>query len=213
MANAIDTGNPVETTQFIWNKYGDIDGVRVNQDTPRGRLVFRDTNGRVTLPRTLVEAKKAVFAADWPKPLNPPPYFDGPGLNGTTLYPFNDGSLDLQESGFALDPDAAFLTPWPAAVKEYEVPPLFYDLPVTSGNKALLLDGGTFTYGSGNYTGVSSDYSQNSLVYANYTAGNEGKLTVSGGAAGEVAVGIVVGKDIFGPNTITVKLRGVDALV
>ena len=212
MADAINTGNPVSTTKFIVNKYDDIDGSRVNQDSPRGRLAFRDTNGRMTLPRTLTEAKKAVYPVDWPKPLNPPPYFDGAGLSGSTIYPFNDGSLFNQENAFAMDPDAAFQTPWPVAVKQYDLPPAFYDVAVTSGNKCLAFDEGTFTYGSGNYTGVSSDFNFGSLVYADYTTGNEGKITVSGGAAGEVSVGHVTGKEIFGKNTITVKLRGTAAI-
>lgn len=212
MANAIDSGNPVSTTKFIVNKYQDIDGSRASQETPRGRLCFRDTNGRMTLPRTLVEAKKAVYPVDWAKPLNPGPYFDGAGLNGTTLYPFNDGSLDLQETDFALDPDTVFSTPWPAAVKQYDLPPALYDLPVTSGNKVLVFDEGTFTYGSGNYTGVSSDYTVGALVYADYVSGAEGKITPSGAAGGNAAVGTVVNKDVFGQNTITVKLRGTAAL-
>jgi hypothetical protein len=212
MADAINTGNPVSTTKFIVNKYDDIDGSRVNQETPRGRLCFRDSNGRMTLPRTLTEAKKAVFPTDWAKPLNPPPYFDGPGLNGATLYPFSDGSLGSQENSFAMDPDVAFATPWPAGIKQYDIPPLFYDLPVTSGNKALVWDGGTFTYGSGNYMGVSSDYNLSTLVYTEYSSGNEGKLTTSGSIAGNVPVGQVLGRDIFGPNTITVKLRGTAAI-
>jgi hypothetical protein len=212
MTDAINSGNPVNTTKFIVNKYHDIDGSRANQETPRGRLAFRDTNGRMTLPRTITEAKKAVFPVDWPKPLNPPPYFDGPGLNGATLYPFSDGSLDASETEFALDPDAAFSTPWPAAIKQYDVPPMFYDLPVASGNKVLVFDEGTFTYGSGNYTGVSSDYNYGSVVFADYTSGNEGKITASGAAAGNTVVGTVVGKDIFGQNTLTVKLRGAAAL-
>lgn len=212
MADAINTGNPVDTTKFIVNKYDDIDGSRVNQETPRGRLAFRDTNGQMTLPRTLTEAKKAVFPVDWHKPLNPGPYFDGPGLNGATLYPFNTGSLNDQETDFAIDPDTAFTTPWPAAIKEYDIPPLFYDLPVTSGNKCLVWDGGTFTYGSGNYTGVSSDFNYSSVVYTDYSSGNEGKITVSGAITSNTVQGTVVGKDIFGPNTITVKLRGNAAL-
>jgi hypothetical protein len=212
MANAINTGNPVNTTKFIVNKYDDIDGSRASQETPRGRLCFRDTNGRMTLPRNLTEARKAVYPVDWAKPLNPPPYFDGAGLNGTTLYPFNDGSLDQQETDFAIDPDTIFSTPWPAAVKQYDLPPALYDLPVTSGNKVLVYDEGTFTYGSGNYTGVSSDFNIGSLVYADYTAGNEGKLTVSGGAVPSNVVGHVVNKEVFGQNTITVKLRGTAAL-
>lgn len=212
MADAINTGNPVSTTTFIVNKYDDIDGVRVNQDTARGRLCFRDSNGRMTLPRTITEAQRAVFPVDWPKPLNPGPYFDGPGLNGATLYPFSDGSLDAQENSFAMDPDTAYNSAWPAAIKQYDIPPLFYNLPVTSGNKALAFDEGTFTYGSGNYTGVSSDYNYGSVVFTDYTSGNEGKITVSGAAGGNTPVGHVVGKDIFGQNTITVKLRGLAAV-
>lgn len=206
MANAIDTGNPVSTTQFIVNKYDDIDGRRVSQDTPRGRLCFRDTNGRMTLPRTPTEAAKALYPADWAKPLNPGPYYpNAGGLNGTTLYPFNDGSLYNQENDFALDPDTAFQTPWPAAVgPEYEIPPLFYDLPVPSGAKCLVYDRGTFTYGSGNYVGDILDYSISDAVFAADTAGNYGKLTLSGTSA----VGFVVDKDVFGPRTITVKLFG-----
>jgi hypothetical protein len=198
MADAINTGNPVNTTKFMWNKYDDIDGSRVNQDTPRGRLGFRDTNNKFTLPRTLAEARKAVFALDHGKPLNPPPYFDGPGLNGATLYPWGDGSLGNQETGFTMDPNVSLNSGWPAAIKQYDVPQLFYDLPVTSGNKCYTGDPGTYGYGA--------------LVYTDYTTGNEGKLTVSGAAAGNLAVGTVVGRDIFGPNTITVKLRGRDAL-
>lgn len=212
MADAINTGNPVSTTTFIWNKYDDIDGSRSNQDTPRGRLCFRDTNGRMTLPRTLTEAKLAVYPTDHAKPLNPGPYFEGPGLNGATLYPTNDGSLFNQENDFAIDPDVRFSTPWPAAIKVFDLPIEFYNLPVASGNKCLVFDEGTFTYGSGNYSGVSSDYNYGSKVYAQYTAGNEGKITASGGASGEVSVGNVVGKDIFGQNTLTVKLKGTAAL-
>lgn len=206
MANAIDSGNPVSTTQFIVNKYDDIDGRRANQDTPRGRLCFRDSNGRMTLPRTSTEADKALYPVDWAKPLNPGPYFlNAGGLNGTTVYPFNDGSLGTQENDFALDPDTAFSTPWPASVgPEYEIPPLFYDLPVPSGAKVLTWDRGTFTYGSGNYVGFSSSFGISDPVYAAYSAGDYGKLTVSGTSA----VGFVVDKDVFGPNTITVKLFG-----
>lgn len=209
---AINTGNPVDTTTFIWNKYDDIDGSRTNQETPRGRLAFRDSNNRMTLPRTLAEARRAFFPVDWGKPLNPGPYFKGRGLNGETVYPFNDGSLFEQENDFAMDPDQAYQTPWPVAITaEYDISPHFYNEPVGSGNKCLVLDGGTFTFGSGNYVGDPGSFGYNSLVYADYTAGNEGKLTVSGGAAGEAAVGHVVGRDIFGPNTITVKLRGTAA--
>jgi hypothetical protein len=166
----------------------------------------------MTLPRNLTEAKKAVFPVDWAKPLNPPPYYDGAGLNGSTVYPFNDGSLDNQENDFVLDPDLLFQTPWPVGIKEYPLPPAFYDLPVTSGNKVLAYDEGTFTYGSGNYTGVSSDFGIGSLVYTDYSSGNEGKITVSGTVAGNTVVGHVVNKGVFGQNTITVKLRGTAAV-
>lgn len=203
---AIDTGNPVSTTQFIVNKYDDIDGSRVNQQTPRGRLCFRDANGRMTLPRNSGEAAKALYPTDWAKPLNPGPYFlNGEGLNGSTLYGFNDGSLGMQETDFALDQDTAFQTPYPAAIgPAYEIPPLFYDLPVPSGAKCLVWDRGTFTYGSGNYVGSAAAYGVSDAVYAATSAGNEGKLTVSG----TTAVGFVTQKDVFGPNTITVKLFG-----
>jgi hypothetical protein len=212
MANAIDTGNPVPGTQFIVNKYDDIDGVGLNQETPRGRLAFRDTNGRMTLPRTLEEAQKAVFPVDWFKPLNPGPYFDGVGLNGLQVYAINDGSLNEQESAFAMDPDTLYNSAWPTAIKQYDIPKLFYNLPVPSGSAALAYDEGTVTYGSGNYTGVSSDFNYGSFVYADYATGNEGKPTVSGAVAGNKVVGHVVGKDIFGQNTITIKLRGAAAL-
>lgn len=211
MPDAINTGNPVKST-FLVNKYADIDGGRAAQETPRGRLCFRDTNGRLTLPTTIAMARKAVFPVDWAKPLNPPPYFDGPGLNGNPIYGLNDGSLNQQESDFDIDPDAAFQTPWPAAIKTYDLPPALYNLPVTSGNKVLIYDEGTFTYGSGNYSGVISDYTRGSLIYADYTSGNEGKITVSGAAAGNTAVGHVVDLEVFGQNTITVKLKGHNAL-
>lgn len=211
MVDAINTGNPVKNT-FIVNKYDDIDGSRVNQSTPRGRLCFRDSNNRMTLPRTITEARLAVFPVDWAKPLNPPPYYDGAGLNGSQVYSANDGSLDNQESAFYIDPDVAFSIPWPTGIKEYDLPPALYDLPVTSGNKALVYDAGTFTFCSGNFVGSILDYSYNSAVYASYTSGNEGKITVSGGAGGNTAVGRVVGLNDFGPDTITVKLKGTAAL-
>lgn len=213
MADAINTGNPTSAT-FVVNKYEDIAGSRVAQSTERGRFCFRDTDGRMLLPRTLVEAKKAVFPVDWAKPLNPGPYFNnGEGLNGSTLYPFNDGSLFNQENDFALDPDAAFTTPWPAAVgPTYDIPPLFYNLPVPSGAKCLVYDEGTFTYGSGNYVGVSSDYNIGSRVFADYTTGNEGKITTSGGASGETAVGVVIDKGAFGQNTLIVRAFGAEGL-
>jgi hypothetical protein len=212
MTDAINTGNPVDTTQFIVNKYSDIDGARLNQETARGRFAFRDTNGRMTLPRTLTEAKLAVFPVDWPKPLNPGPYFTGPGLNGVTVNYWNDGSLGQQETDYELDPDKAFVANWPTGITQYDIPLMFYGLPMTSGNKALVFDGGTFTFGSGAYTGVSSDFSLGSRVYADYTTGNEGKLTVSGSAAGNTTVGFVIDKGTFGTNTITVKLKGLAAL-
>lgn len=202
---AINTGSHTKPT-FIVNKYDDIDGRRVNQDTPRGRLCFRDSDKRMTLPRTADEAAKALYPTDWAKPLNPGPYFlNGEGLNGSTLYAVNDGSLDNQESDFLLDPDLAFQADWPAAVgPTFEIPPLFYDLPVPSGAKCLVWDRGTFTYGSGNYTGFASDYGISDPVYAAYGAGDYGKVSNSGTAA----VGFVVDKDVFGADTITVKLFG-----
>ncbi len=211
MVDAINTGNPVKST-FVVNKYADIDGGRVAQETPRGRLCFRDTNGRFTLPTTIAQARLAVFPVDWAKPLNPPPYFDGPGLNGATFGAVNDGSLDAQESDFAIDPDTQFTTPWPSAIKQYDLPPSLYNNPVTSGNKCLVYDEGTFTYGSGNYSGIINQFAPASLIYADYTSGNEGKITVSGGAAGNTVVGHVTQVDVFGKNTVTVKLKGHNAL-
>lgn len=212
MADAINTGNPVPTTKFIVNDYEDIKGGRVNQETPRGRLGFLDTNGRFTLPRTLTEARKAVFALDWPKPLNPAPYFEGAGLNGAPPYGLSDGSLNAQESDFSLDPDQNFQTPWPVGYVTYDIPPMFLNVNVTSGNKVLVFNGGTFTFGSGAYSGVSSDYTRGFPVYSDYISGNEGKLTVSGSAAANTVVGSVWDKDVFGQNTITVLLKGHRAL-
>jgi len=212
MADAINTGNPVDTTKFIVNKYHDIDGARVSQETNRGRFCFRDSNGRMTLPRTITEAQKAVFPVDWPMPLNPGPYFTGAGLNGSQVYGLNDGSLNNQEGDFELDLDQAFNASWPTGITVYDVPLKYYNLPVASGNKALVYDAGTFTFGSGNYMGVSSDYSIGSKVYAEYSTGNEGKLTVSGSIAANTVVGYVTQKDTFGQNTITVKLKGLAAL-
>jgi len=212
MADAINSGNPVATTKFIVNDYEDIRGGRANQTTPRGRLGFLDTDGRYTLPRTLAEAKKAVFALDWPKPLNPGPYFEGAGLNGAPPYGFNDGSMDMQQTGFSLDPDQNFQTPWPIGYTVYDIPPMFLNVNVTSGNKVLVFDGGTFTFGSGAYMGVISDYSYGSQVYAEYTSTHEGKITASGAAAGNTVVGHVMDKDVFGQNTLTVVLKGRRAL-
>jgi hypothetical protein len=212
------TTNPVKPL-FLVNKYDDIDGGRVAQETPRGRFAFKDaTTGRLTLPRNLGEAQKAVWPVDWAKPLNPGPYFlNGNGLNGTTLYPFNDGSLYQQENDFDIDPDVAFTTPWPAAVgPEYDISPLFYNKPIPSGAMCLVYDGtATFTFGSGAYVGQTENYVIGSKVYVDYTTGNEGKLTVSGSAAGNTVVGVVVNKNLFadpGNDTITVKIKGVDAL-
>lgn len=205
MADAIVTRNPVSTTKFVVNKYVDIDGKRVNQETPRGRLAFLDTNGRMTLPRTAAEANKRTFPVDWPKPLNPPPYFDGPGLNGEPPYSFSDGSKDAAESTFTMDPDQAYQIPWPVGVKQYDVPPMFYDLPVTSGNKSLVFDQGVFTYGSGNYVAPLSAYTLGAPVYAAITAGDEGKVTYAAAGVSTV-VGFVYDKEVFGTNTLTIKI-------
>lgn len=213
VTDVINTGNPVPST-FKVNKYDDIDGGRVAQSTPRGRLCFRDAaTGRMTLPRTLTEAQQAVYPVDWAKPLNPGPYFDGPGLNGNPIYGVNDGSLDEQQLDFKIDPDVAFQIPWPAAFKVFDLPPALYNQPVTSGNKCLIYDGeSTMTYGSGNFMGAVTDYSYGSKVYAEYSTGNEGKITVSGSVAGNTTVGRVMGLNIFGTDTITVKLKGISAL-
>lgn len=212
MPNAIDTGNPVPTTKFIVNKYSDIDGgpARVSQETPRGRFCFRDTNGRMTLPRTATEAAKAVYPVDWAKPLNPPPYFDGPGLNGQLPNAINDGSLDNQESDFNISFVNNYTAGiWPGA-REFDIPPHFYDLPVTSGNKCLVYDEGTVTYGSGNYIGSISQYSIGQRLTVAFDSGNEGKLTYS--ASGTTLVAVVVQRETFGPGTLTVKLKGTSAL-
>lgn len=213
MADAINTGNPVDTSLFIVNDYEDIRGGRVNQTTPRGRLGFLDSaNGRFTLPRTLAEAKKAVFVLDWPKPLNPAPYFEGAGLNGAPPYGWSDGSFDSQENSFGIDPDAAYQTPWPVGYTTYDIPPMFLNVSVTSGNKVLVFDGGTFTFGSGAYTGTSATFNTMSPVYADYTSGNEGKITASGAGGDNTTVGHVWDKGVFGPNTVTVVLKGRRAL-
>jgi hypothetical protein len=200
------------TGTFKVNKYDDIDGARVSQKTERGRLCFRDSDGRMTLPRTLAEAKKALFPVDWAKPLNPGPYYLGAGLNGEQIYSINDGSFNEQESAFLLDEDQGYSTPWPAAIITYEIYPALYNLPVVSGNKALVYDGGTFTFTSGAFTGIINDFHKGQVVYTDYSTGNEGKLTVSGVAAGNTVVGQVVDMDVFGANTITVKLRGSEAI-
>lgn len=212
MADAINTGNPVSTTKFRVNKRGDdIEGARVNQETPRGRLGFRDTNGNFTLPRTVAEAEKAVFPLDWAKPLNPGPYFEGAGLNGTGPYAMNDGSLDNQEGDYAMDPDTLFQTPWPVGYKVWDLPPALYDEPVTSGNKCLVYDGGTFTYGSGNYIAPLSSYTIGAPVYVAYSSGDEGKITFAASGVTQV-VGHVRSKEVFGAETLTVKLQGEAAL-
>lgn len=208
MADAINTGNPVSTTKFRLNKRGiDILGSRANQETPRGRLGFRDTDGNFTLPRTLVEARKAVFPLDWAKPLNPPPYFEGAGLNGAGPYPINDGSLYNQENDFSLDPDQQFSTPWPVGFVQYDIPPALYDKPVTSGNKVLAYDGGTVTYGSGNYVAPLSSYTIGAPVYAAYTSGDEGKPTYAASGTPNV-VGHVRHMEVFGAETLTIDLLG-----
>lgn len=213
MVDAINTGNPVNTTKFIVNKYEDIDGqdARVNQETPRGRFCFRDTNGRLTLPRSTTEAAKAVYPVDWAKPLNPPPYFEGAGLNGSLPNSFNDGSLGNQETDFGLGFLQQFVdgTGVPA-YKTYDIPPYFYDLPVTSGNKCLVFDEGTFTYGSGNYVGNVTNYTIGQRVYADFTSGNEGKFTFA--SSGTTVIGIVKERETFGPGTITIKTKGTEAL-
>lgn len=211
MADAINTGNPVSTTKFIINKYDDIDGSRANQETPRGRFCFRDTNGRMTLPRSTTEAAKAVYPVDWAKPLNPPPYYDGAGLNGLLPNPFNDGSLGQQENDFGLGFLQQFVdgTGVPA-YKEYDIPPYYYDLPVTSGNMVLVFDEGTFTYGSGNYVGTVSQYSVGQRVYADFTTGNEGKFTYAN--SGTTVIGVIVERETYGPGTLTVKTKGTTAL-
>lgn len=211
MVDAINTGNPVNTTKFIWNKYDDIDGSNVNQETPRGRFCFRDTNGRMTLPRTTTEAAKAVYPVDWARPLNPPPYFDGAGLNGQLPNAFNDGSLGQQETDFGLGFLQQFVDGVSVpAYKTYDIPPYYYDLPVTSGNKCLVFDEGTFTYGSGNYVGTVSQYSIGQRVYADFTTGNEGKFTYA--SSGTTVIGIVTQRETFGPGTLTIKVKGTEAL-
>ena len=210
MPDAINTGNPVPFTKFIVNKYDDIDGSRVNQETVRGRLCFRDSNGRMTLPRTAAEAAKAAYPVDWAKPLNPGPYYDGPGLNGQLPNAFNDGSLNNQESDFDISFINNFTAGVWAGVKEYDIPPHFYDLPVTSGNKCLVYDEGTVTYGSGNYIGVITNYSIGQKLYTAFDSGNEGKLTFA--SSGTTAVAVVVDREVFGPGTLTVKLKGTAAL-
>lgn len=211
MADAINTGNPVPNSKFIVNDYEDIKGSRVSQETPRGRLCFEDTDGRMTLPRTVAEADKAVFPVDWPKPLNPPPYFEGPGLNGTAPYAFNDGSLDEQENHFALDPDQVYQGSWPQGYKVWDIPPMFFDLPVTSGNKCLVWDEGYFTYGSGNYVAPLSSYTLGAKVYVAYDSGSEGKITYAASGV-TTAVGTVYKKEVFGTETLTVRLKGSAAL-
>lgn len=210
MVDAINTGNPVPFTKFIVNKYDDIDGSRVSQETHRGRFCFRDTDGRMTLPRTAGESAKAVYPVDWAKPLNPPPYYDGPGLNGQLPNPINDGSLNSQESGFNIsfiNNYTAGLTP---AFMVYDIPPAMYDLPVTSGNKCLVYDEGTVTYGSGNYIGTITNYGIGQKLYVAFDSGNEGKLTYA--ASGTTAVAVVTQRETFGAGTLTVKLKGTQAL-
>lgn len=211
MADAINTGNPVPFTKFIVNKYDDIDGSRVSQETHRGRFCFRDTDGRMTLPRTAGESAKAVYPVDWAKPLNPPPYYDGPGLNGQLPNALNDGSFNNQENAFQISPIIPFVAGgWPVGFKEYDIPPAMYDLPVTSGNKCLVYDEGTVTYGSGNYIGTITNYGIGQKLYVAFDSGNEGKLTFA--ASGTTAVAVVTQRETFGAGTLTVKLKGTQAL-
>ena len=210
MADAINTGNPT-TPIFIVNKYEDIDGSRVSHETPRGRLCFKDSNGRMTIPRTAAEAAKAVFPVDWAKPLNPPPYYEGPGLNGALPNAFDDGSLDAQENSFTIDMNSAYVANWPVAFKTYDVPPAFLNIPVTSGNKCLAFDEGVFTYTSGNYVGTLADYTIGNPVYvATGTAATTGGMLTASGSGSNV--GHVYSKEVFGTGTLTVKLKGHAAL-
>jgi hypothetical protein len=212
MANAINTGNPVPFTKFIVNKYDDIDGsgARASQETVRGRLCFRDTNGRMTLPRTATEAAKAVYPVDWVEPLNPGPYYDGAGLNGSLPGAINDGSLDNQESDFTFNFMQNYTAGQVPGFITYDTYPKWLDLPVVSGNKVLVYDGGTVTYGSGNYIGVINNYSIGQKLYAAFDSGNEGKLTYA--SSGTTVVALVVGRETFGDGTLTVKLYGTSAI-
>jgi hypothetical protein len=212
MANAIDTGNPVKP-KFIVNKYDDIGGSRVSQSTPRGAFCFLDTTGKMTLPRTAAEANKAVTPVDWAKPLNPGPYFNNAnGLNGSPLEPFSNGSLETSETTFTMDPDVAYNVDWPGSFVVYEVPPLFYNLPVPSGAKCLVYNGeAVVTYGSGQYVGLVTDFAIGAKVYASVESGKNGLATVTASGA-TVAVGIVVGRGDFGDSTITIETRGKSAI-
>ncbi len=210
MVNAIDTGNPVPTTKFIVNKYDDIDGSDTNQETPRGRLCFRDNNGRMTLPRTAAEAAKAVYPTDWFMPLNPGPYYRGAGLNGQPPNAVNDGSLGAQESDFLIDPLTGFTAGWPIQYLESDIPWKYYDTAVPSGAQCLVYDEGTVTYGSGNYIGQIENYSIGQRLYTAFDSGNEGKLTHAN--SGTTIVAVVVDRERFGPGTLTVKLKGTAAL-
>jgi hypothetical protein len=61
MADAINTGNPVNTTNSLSTSMKIlmvVVQIRIHQEVD---LAFRDTNGRMTLPRTLTESKKAAF--------------------------------------------------------------------------------------------------------------------------------------------------------
>jgi len=210
MADAITAmRNPVSAA-FMVNKYDDIDGARVNQSTARGKLCFRDSDGRMVLPATQAQANKAVSAVDWAKPLNPGPYFNnGNGLNGTGLYPFSDGTEGAAENSFTMDPNEAFQTPWPAAVAVYEIPPLFYNQPVPSGAMCLVYDGETtVTYASGYYTGLITDFTVGAGVYADWATTTKGNVTAGSFNASGVAIGMVMSRGTFGDQTLTVKLFG-----
>lgn len=210
MADAINTGNPLPFTKFIVNKYSDIDGSVASQETVRGRLCFRDTNGRMTLPRTATEAAKAVYPVDWVEPLNPGPYYEGLGLNGQLPGSINDGSLYNQENDFSLNPLQNFTAgPVPGFVT-YDTYPKWRDNPVTSGNRVLVYDEGTVTYGSGNYIGNITQYSIGQRLYTAFDSGNEGKLTYA--SSGTTVVAVVVERETYGEGTLTVKLKGTSAL-
>ena len=198
---------------FIVNKYRDINGSRVNQSTTRGAFCYRDTSGRMQIPRTAAEANKAVTPVDWAKPLNPGPYFNNAdGLNGSPFNAFSDGSLGSQEGTYDIDPNLAYSTAWPAAITIYEVPPLFYNQPVPSGAKCLIYDDeSVLTYGSGNYDGYVTDFAIGSKVYASYNTGKYGQVTATSSGV-TTAIGVVVGIGDFGDQTVTIKTRGLVAL-
>jgi len=165
----------------------------------------------MTIPRTAAEAAKAVFPVDWQKPLNPPPYYDGPGLNGGLPNPFDDGSLGAQENTFTFDPNQAFVANWPVGFKQYDVPPALLNVAMTSGNMCLIFDEGVLTYTSGNYVGTLADFTIGAAVYtATGTAATTGGMITASGSGNNI--GHVYSKEVFGTGTLTVKLKGNAAL-